>query len=110
MQQPRLIIWCIPQLVRIKNISVTGTNSVTGSGTTPATMQGYGAVIGKTQDATNALNIVNVQVAEGTTVHGYQYVGGIVGEVAGKVVFGLQNGATDKIVAGAAVAAGAASP
>ncbi|MBR1880535.1 MAG: hypothetical protein IJ804_07300 [Prevotella sp.] len=90
----------------IKNISVTGTNSVTGSGTTPATMQGYGAVIGKTQDATNALNIVNVQVAEGTTVHGYQYVGGIVGEVAGKVVFGLQNGATDKIVAGAAVAAG----
>ena len=92
----------------VKNISVTGTNSVTGSGNTAANVKGYGAVIGKTNDATNALSIVNVQVASGTTVEGYQFVGGIVGEVAGKVIFGLQSadGATDKVATTAAVEAG----
>jgi len=92
----------------IKNIKVKGTNQVTGSGTTATAMQAYGAVIGKSTDATAALNIVNVQVASGTTVRGYQYVGGIVGEIAGKVIFGLQSadGTTDKLNNTAAVATG----
>lgn len=92
----------------IKNIKVKGTNQVTGSGTTATAMQAYGAVIGKSTDAAAALNIVNVQVASGTTVRGYQYVGGIVGEIAGKVIFGMQSadGTTDKLLSTAAVATG----
>ena len=90
----------------IKNIEVKGTNSVKGTSTTAT--QGFGAVIGKTVAAAAALRFVNVQVASGTTVHGYQYVGGIIGEIAGKVIFGLQSadGITGKIATTAVVAAG----
>lgn len=88
----------------IKNVEVKGTNSVKGTLTTAAT-QGFGAVIGKTT-GTAALRVVNVQVASGTNVRGYQYVGGIVGEIAGKVIFGLQAAdGTGKISTTAAVAA-----
>lgn len=90
----------------IKNIVVKGTNEVTGSGTNGTAMKGYGAVIGKTSGSSE-LKIANVKVETGTKVKGYQYVGGIVGEVAGKIVFGMQsaNGATDKFAGTATYAA-----
>ena len=78
----------------IKNIKVQGTNTVTTSGNSAA----VAAVIGKTTGASD-LKLFNVNVAAGTSVTSFKYVGGIIGEVAGKVVFGVQSadGATDKV-------------
>lgn len=71
----------------IKNITVQGTNTIEGQ----TTGAGIGGVIGKISDATNALTLANIKVASADTkVKGFKYVGGIVGEVAGKVIFAAQ--------------------
>lgn len=80
----------------IKNILVTGTNTIKCEGSNLAI--GIGGVIGKNTGTTGALSLHNVKVEAGTTVKGFKNVGGIIGEVAGKVIFGAQaaDGSVDK--------------
>lgn len=92
----------------IKNITLNGTNSIQDAtvGKNAACIA-IGGVIGKTS-GNNALQLANVKVGANTNVYGFRYVGGIIGEVAGKVVFGVQkaDGSVDKFANTAAVEAG----
>lgn len=83
----------------IRNISLTGTTTIQDATVGKnASCVAIGGVIGKVSGAVNALQLANIQVNNQTSVYGFKYIGGIVGEVAGKIVFGAQSkdGATDK--------------
>lgn len=81
----------------ITDIEVKGTNTIKSEGSSAA--KAIAAVIGKASGA-DQLNLSNVTVAAGTTVKGFQYVGGLIGEIAGKVSFGVRAAAgTDKFAA-----------
>ena len=74
----------------IKNITLGGTNNIQNTivGKNAACVA-IGGVIGKTSGAA-ALQLANVQVGSGTSVYGFKNVGGIIGEIGGKVIFGAQ--------------------
>lgn len=92
----------------IKNIELTGTTTIQDETATygkNAAAIAIGGVIGKTS-GTAALNLANVQVNNQTSVYGFRYVGGIIGQVGSPVVFGAQknDGTADMFAANDAAA------
>lgn len=91
----------------IKNIKLNGTNNIQDATVGKnAACVGIGGVIGKTSGA-NELKLANVKVGSGTSVYGFKYIGGIIGEIAGKVIFGAQkkDGSADYFTSASAYAA-----
>lgn len=84
----------------IKNITLNGTNTIQDLtvGKNAACIA-IGGVIGK-KVGDGTLKLANVQVGSGTSVYGFKNIGGIIGEINGKVIFGAQkkDGSADKFV------------